>query len=398
MRCVNPLGMKHTYPYGYIITDYKPVIYTNMIKLLSASAMAVVLLAACQGNAQQNTEEVIYQENNITVKESSPILTKLKYETIALQPFSNEFRTVGTVQAETGHFAEVNVPFDGRVLRSLVSLGSKVSAGQTLFEMSSPEFLETSKAYFQSVQNYEKAKADYERKKVLTEHGISSKKELQEAQVEAENARHDMESAAATLRVYGTDPTNMKMGQPMRIVAPISGEVVRNDVTVGAFTKADSDPLITIADLNKVWVNALIKERYIGSVTKGGKAEIVIEGSSDEPIEGQVINVGNLVDEESRSVQVIISCNNPDLKLKHGMYVSVHFLAEAQDAVVVPATAIFQGEESSYVYVCTDQKNMFQKRKVELGGSNDDSSMVCIKSGLKAGEKIISVGGLYLNN
>ena len=112
MRCVNPLGMKHTYPYGYIITDYKPVIYTNMIKLLSASAMAVVLLAACQGNAQQNTEEVIYQENNITVKESSPILTKLKYETIALQPFSNEFRTVGTVQAETGHFAEVNVPFD----------------------------------------------------------------------------------------------------------------------------------------------------------------------------------------------------------------------------------------------------------------------------------------------
>lgn len=369
-----------------------------MKKNCIAIFVAAILVCGCAGSAQQNKEEVTYQENTVTVDAESPILSKLSYETVAEQPFNNEFRTVGTVQAETGHFAEVNVPFDGRVTRSLVSLGTKVTAGQTLFEMSSPEFLEASKSYLQNVKIFEKAKADYDRKKVLAEHGITSKRELEEVKVEFENARQDMEAAAATLRAYGNDPASVKMGQNMRIVAPISGEVVYNGVTVGAFTKADSDPLITIADLNKVWVNALIKERFIGMVVKGGQAEIVPESGTAEPIMGQVINVGNMVDEETRSVQVIINCDNKDLALKHGMYVSVHFLSEQQNAIVVPSTAVFQGEETAYVFVCTSQKNVFEKRLVELGGSNDDNSKLCIKKGLKAGERIISVGGLYLNN
>ncbi len=360
--------------------------------------MAVVLLSACGGKGEQQTIEVSYEGNQVTVDGASPILSKLKYETLSLKPFSNEFRTVGTVQAETGKFAEVNVPFDGRVIRSHVKLGTKVSAGQALFDMSSPEFLEASKDYFQNLQNYEKAKADYERKKVLAQHGIVSQKELEEAYAECENVRHDKDFAAATLRVYGTDPATVKMGQAMTIVSPISGEVVENNVTVGAFTKADSDPLVTVADLHKVWVNARVKEHSIGSVTTGGKAEIIPESDTDQVIDGEILNVGNLVDEETRSVQVVIACDNQDLKLKHGMFVSVHFLSEAKDAIVVPATAVFLGEQSSFVYVCTDQPNVFQRRAVELGSSNDDKSEICIKSGLQPGEKIIAEGGLYLNN
>lgn len=369
-----------------------------MNKIYSACMLAALMLSACAGSGEQKTAEITYQDNIITVSGESPILTKLKYETLSVQPFSNEFRTVGTVQAETGKFAEVNVPFDGRVIRSHVKLGTKVSAGQSLFDMSSPEFLEASKEYFQNVQNYEKAKSDYERKKVLAQHGIASQKELEEALTEAENARHDMEYSAATLKVYGTNPANMKMGQAMTIVSPISGEVVQSNVTVGAFTKADGDPLVTIADLHKVWVNARVKEHFIGSAIAGGSAEIISEADAETVIKGEILNVGNLVDEETRSVQVVIACDNQDLKLKHGMFVSVHFLSEAKDAIVVPATAVFLGEQSSFVYVCTDQPNVFKRREVELGSSNDDKSQICIKSGLNPGEKIIAEGGLYLNN
>lgn len=367
-------------------------------KYYAIMMMAAMLLSACAGKGEQPSPEITYTGNKVTVAAESPILNKLQYETVSLKPFTNEFRTVGTVQAETGKLAQVNVPFDGRVIRSHVKLGSKVNAGQPLFEMSSPDFLEASKEYFQSLQNYEKAKAEYDRKKVLTQHGIASQKDLQEAQVEAENARHDMEYAASTLKVYGMDPASVKMGQAMNVVAPISGEVVQSDVTVGAFTKADSDPLMTIADLHKVWINARVKEHYIGSVSEGGKAEIRSEANPTEMFTGDILNVGNMVDEETRSVQVIIGCDNQDLKLKHGMFVSVHFLSEVQDAVVVPATAVFQGEQHCFVYVCTGEQNVYERREVELGSTNDDNTEVCIKSGLKAGEKIIAVGGLYLNN
>lgn len=360
--------------------------------------MAGLMLSSCGGSEEQPTAEVRYEGHVVIVDTLSPILTKLQTQTLQLRPFSSEFRTVGTVQAETGKFAEVNLPFDGRVIRQHVSLGARVRAGQTLFEVSSPDFLEASKEYFQNQQNYDKARADYERKQVLAQHGIASQKELEESFAELENARHDKEYSAAALRVYGTDPATVRMGQPMTIVSPISGEVVRNDVTVGAFIKGDSDPMMAIADLHKVWINARVKEHFIAQVSPGGQAEIRSESDPSTLISGQILNVGNLVDEESRSVQVIIACDNADLRLKHGMYVSVHFVSEPRPSVVVPMTAVFQGEQQCYVYVCTDRVNVFERREVKLGANNDDNTEVCIESGLAAGEQIVAAGGLYLNN
>ncbi|MCQ2147618.1 MAG: efflux RND transporter periplasmic adaptor subunit, partial [Bacteroidales bacterium] len=193
-----------------------------MKRIIVSGVAAASLLCSCAGNVETPTQELVYKGDTVTVSVESSILSKLEIETLSVEPFSDEFRTVGTAQAENGHYAEVGVPFDGRIARSFVRLGLKVSAGQALFEFSSPEFLEASKEYFQSQKNYEKAKADYDRKKELLSHGISSQRDLEEALTEAENARHDMEYAESTLRVYGADPKSIQMGQSMRIVAPIS--------------------------------------------------------------------------------------------------------------------------------------------------------------------------------
>lgn len=363
-----------------------------------AIAMAFFCLAACTGNGSGMAEEITYQKDSVIVREDSPIISKLKFETLRKEPFSSEFRTVGTVQAETGHYAEVGVPFDGRVIKALVQLGMKVRAGQALFEFSAPELLETSKLYFQSKRSYETAKANYDRKEALKGSGIVSQRELEETLTEAENARNEMEYAEAAIRVYGMDPSSVTLGQAQKILAPISGEIVRNNLIPGSFTKADGEALVTIADLGRVWVTAQVKERFIGAVNPGGTAEVFTEADPDEAIIGKVINVGNLVDEQTRSVQVVISCDNPETKLKHGMYVSVHFISEPQESILVPSTAVFQGEESSYVYVTTDKLNVFLKRFVETGSADDGKSRIHIKSGLCEGERILSEGGLFLNN
>lgn len=364
-----------------------------------AIIMACLVLSSCNNTEQGTKEEIRYQGDTVTVNAGSPILSKISTSTLAPESFSSEFRTVGTVQAEMGHYAEVGVPFDGRITTSKVMLGSRVRAGQTLFEVSSPEFFEASKQYFQNLRSYETAKSSYERKKSLKDAGVVSLRELEEAYTEAENARQEKEASLATFRAYGMDPSTMKPGEAMRIVAPISGEVVRCSITPGAYTKADGEALLTIADLGKVWVTAQVKERFTGAVTKGGKAEIFTEAEPQTPIWGKVLNIGNLVDEQTRSVQVIVECDNSDLKLKHGMYVSVHFISELANAIVVPSSAIFQGERASFVYVVPEgRKNTFLRRYVFVGESNDDNTMVRIVKGLQEGECIVSKGGIYLND
>ena len=361
--------------------------------------MACLLLFSCNESGEKTKQDISYQGDSVKVSAGSPILSRISTETVERKPFSSEFRTVGTVQAEMGHYAEVGVPFDGRITTSKVMLGSRVYAGQTLFEVSSPDFFEASKQYFQNLRIYETAKSSYERKKALQEAGVVSERELEEAYTEAENARQEKSASEAAFRAYGMDPSNMEPGQAMRIVAPISGEVVRCNIIPGAFIKADSEALLTLADLGRVWVTAQVKERFVGRVTKGGNVEIFTEAEPDCPIQGKVLNIGNLVDEQTRSVQVIVACDNADLKLKHGMYVSAHFISKPEDAIVVPSTAVFQGEKTSYVYMAApDADNIFLRHAVTVSESNDDNTEVHIVDGLLPGDRIVSEGGLYLNN
>lgn len=368
-----------------------------MKKTYCAIAVACLLLSSCKGGGDNNNEEISYKGDTVTVNAASPILTKITTKVLEKEAFSSELRTVGTVQAETGRYAEAGVPFDGRITKSEVMLGSRVRAGQTMFEMSSPEFFEAAKIYFQNKGSYKIAKSSYERKKALREAGVVSVRELEEAFAAAENALQEKNASEAAFRAYGMDPARIKSGQAMQVVAPISGEVVRCNITPGAYVKADGEALVTIADLRSVWVTAQVKERFIGSVSKGGRVELFTEADHETPIWGKVLNIGNLVDEQTRSVQVIVACDNPEMKLKHGMYVSVHFISEPKDAVVVPSTAVFQGEKASYVYMAADKGNVFLRRQVKVGESNDDNTRVHIVEGLLPGEKIVSEGGLYLN-
>lgn len=369
-----------------------------MKKTYCAMAMACLLLPACKGTGEKTIEEISYRRDSVIVNPASPIIQKISTIELQKEPFSNEFRTVGTVQAETEHYAEVGVPFDGRITKARVMLGSRVHAGQTLFELSSPEFFEASKTYFQNLRNYETAKSAYERKKELQGSGVVSVRELEEAFTELENSRQEKSASEAAFMAYGMNPSSIEPGQSMHIVAPISGEVVRCSITPGAYTKADGDALVTIADLRKVWVTAQVKERFIGSVTKNGDAEIFTEADPETPIKGKVLNIGNLVDEQTRSIQVIVACDNPERKLKHGMFVSVHFISEPEDAVVVPSTSVFQGENSSYVYLASDEENVFLRHQVTVGAADDSNTKVHILKGLQEGDIIVTEGGLYLNN
>lgn len=370
-----------------------------MTGIMSACIVALCVTAvACSGREQRNAEEITRNGDTVTISTTSPILGKITCDTVATEPFTTEFRSYGSVQAENGRYADICLPFDGRIIRSCVRIGQKVEKGQTLFEMSSPEYLATSKEYFQSLQTYHKAKTSFDRKKALSETGIISKKELDEAFAEAENARVDKEYLEATLRVYGTDPSVMKMGQPMKVLAPISGEVAANRVTAGSFLKAEGEPMVTITDLRRVWIPVQVKERFIGKVALGGHAEVFTEADPDTIYKGEIMNVGNIVDEQTRSIEVIVSCDNSDFALKHGMYVAVRFVEQTPDMVVVPSTALFQGEHSSYVYACTDAGNVFVRRQVTVGQMNRDNTVASILGGISKGERIITEGGLYLNH
>ena len=370
-----------------------------MNKYIIAFLCLSLITISCVNNKTNNEiAELTFEGDTITLVENSPILEQIIVQEAELQDFSAEFRTVGTVRPVSGKLAEIAPPFAGRIVKSYIHLGQKVSAGSPVFELSSTEFYEAVKTYFAAQSVNETAQKNYNRQKELVAHGIVSQKDLEQAQNEANIAQQEYEQAKASLRIFNVDvgeglAPSLQMGQPLKIVSPISGEVVKSSITIGSYVKEDAEPLAVIADVSKVWVAALVKEKYFGAIKHGDKVEVFTDAHPNKIIWGTIYYIGEMLDEETRSLDVIVACDNTDRQLKLGMFCEAHFLSAPTKAIVLPATAVMQEQESDYVLVET-AKGRYIRRKVVTESVHRNE--VRIVSGIAEGESVIVEGGVFL--
>ena len=366
-----------------------------MNKIFIFISLCVILLASCkQNNKEQDNSGIQYKGDTIIIKDAPHILEHIIVQEAQLQAFSGEFRTVGTVRPVSGRFAEIASPFAGRIVKSFVKLGQKVGVGSPMFELGSSDFYEATKAYFAAQSANELAQKHYNRQKELVVNGVAAQKDLEQAKSEADIASKESEQAKATLRIFNIDAASLQMGQPLKVTSPISGEVVKYNLTIGGYAKEDSEPLVVVADLSHVWVYALVKEKYFGVIKPGDRVEVFTDAHPDKTIWGTIYHIGEMLDEETRSLEVIVECNNLDRELKLGMFCEVHFLSSPTKAIILPSTAVMLEQNSDYVLIEVS-KGTYIRRRVET--ETADTESVRITSGINEGENIVVKGGIFLN-
>lgn len=247
---------------------------------------------------------------------------------------------------------------------------------------------------FQAVSSRELAKKDLKRKEDLIKNGVSSQKELEEAQNALLIADKEFENASAALRVYQVDNLGeMILGQPLIVRSPISGVVIKDNIVTGQYLKDDTEPIAIVADLSEVWITAQVKEKDIRFINEGSSLDIEISALPGTVIKGNVYHVEEAVDEETRSIQVLSVCDNSGGHLKLGMYTTMHFLSAPVEQIQIPEKALLQGEKDSYVFVQIAPA-IFVRTSVMV--ETTENGIAVISQGLCPGDKIISEGGYYL--
>jgi cobalt-zinc-cadmium efflux system membrane fusion protein len=356
--------------------------------------IAMTILIAC--NNKKNTIEkdnYSVQNDTILVPETSTIAPKLKLETVKSELYQSELITAGTVKAIPNFYAEIAPPFSGRVTKVYLKLGMKTQAGTPLFEMVSPDFIDAQKNFFQAKSAYQVAKLSLKRQQDLKANGVGSQKDLEEAQTNFQVNEKEYQNPIASLKIFGVNVNKLVFGQPLIITSPIAGEIITNQVVMGQYIKADDAPKAKVADLKKVWVSGQIKEKDIRFIHELDGAEIQVDSYPDKKITGKIYHVDEMVDEATRSVQVLIDCLNNDHALKPGMYVTVKFIDTPENTLFVPAKSVLQFNDKSFVFV-QFAKGKYIRRYVETGISK--KGKIAILSGLKSNETIISEGAFYL--
>ncbi|MEG0499293.1 MAG: efflux RND transporter periplasmic adaptor subunit, partial [Alistipes sp.] len=141
------------------------------------------------------------------------------------------------------------------------------------------------------------------------------------------------------------------------------------------------------------WVMAHVKEKDIRLIERLQEVEIRLSASPEESLKGKIYHISEMLDEATRSVEVIIECNNREGKMKPFMYGTVMLTDAKTEAILIPTAAILQQEESNYVLVEVAPLT-FKKVEIEVASTTDDRSVVT--SGLKAGDEIVVKGAFYL--
>jgi membrane fusion protein, heavy metal efflux system len=357
----------------------------------------VLLLQSCGSkeakNGDANKLGIAVSGDSIVNPANSPILSKISCVTVKERNYSSQFTTTGTVKVMAGCSAEVATPFEGRISRSFIKLGQKVKARAPIFEVLSSEYFETVKGYVQAKQEKLLAGNAYSRQKDLMAHAVGAKKDLEEAEAAFRIAQKELERAEASLKIFNVKPSDAAMGKPLVVRSPISGEVVKCNLTVGQYLKGDAEPVVTVANLDKVWVVARVKEKSIGLIGQHDKVQVTTDAYPGKPVSGEVTYVGSLLDEETRSVEFYIECSNGSRMLKPGMFASVAFDHKNANAIVLPASAIMQDANGSYLFVKVGN-NKFARRVVTTTSCNERE--VIIRSGINVGDVVVAKGGVLL--
>jgi cobalt-zinc-cadmium efflux system membrane fusion protein len=328
--------------------------------------------------------------------------SRLHVQPVGVSTFRPSIETNGTVAFDADVSTQVLAPISGPVTRILVQPGAEVSRGQPLALVSSPDFA-TAVATFRKAQgSATQARRVADLDQQLWKNDAIARRDLEQAQVDAQNAEADRDAALQQLRSLGVADAQiaeLRAGGPMptlegAIRAPIAGTVVERLVNPGQLLQAGSTPTFTIADLSTVWVQANVFEADLASVHVGDAADVVTS-ASPTPLHGTVRYVAALVDPGTKATAVRVVVPNPARLLKRDMFVTVTLHSSvSRTGVLVPVSSVLRDEDNLPFVFVEVTPGAFARRSITLGPRVGDQYQVT--AGLKAGDQLITEGGLFV--
>ncbi|MFH1406452.1 MAG: efflux RND transporter periplasmic adaptor subunit [Candidatus Omnitrophota bacterium] len=274
----------------------------------------------------------------------------------------------------------------GRVEKILVEEGQKVKKDQPLILVEKIDYelsVQKSQAALMSANaNLENAVANFSRMKKLLERDTISKQEYDRFEAAYKSAQAQAKDAQASLSISEDKLANTSIN------APFEGFIAEKLTEVGEQVSS-AEPVIRIANINKVKVEADVPQNFLGQIKEGKSVKVKVDTYPGEVFSGKIFSIRPIADLATRTFNVKIELDNPKYLLRGGMFANVDIMLERrQKALILPRDAVLFKEGKAYVFVVEDLAA--RRRDLELGISEENN--VEILSGISK-EDIIVVSG-----
>ena len=368
---------------------------------LAAASAVMLVLTGCGGppaNTSANSSSAKNSDNAELFTIPQEQMAHVQVLTVQPTTLPRSLRLTGAVAYNSFRTTPVITQVSGPVSRVVVVPGQKVHQGVPMLYVASPDYSQLRTNYLKAKEAYALAQKGYARARDLYEHKAIAEQNLEQAQSAEVQASGDLASSQAALKVMGiTDPDELVKGPPsfeVPVRAPISGEVVEQDVSAGQLIQPGTTQCFMISDIGSVWVLVNIYQKDLPYVRVGDTVAIRTD-TYPEAFHGRISYVAASLDPNTRTLQARIETNNPGEKLKKDMYVVATVNAGTiPNAIALPDAAVLRDSENQPFVYAAAASNQFGRRSVTLGESLNGQTQII--SGLKAGDQVIGNGSLFL--
>ncbi len=359
------------------------------------SLLVTALLSACS-DPVDNTKVITKTASipgEVFLAENSPKKDYIKTATLTLSQHPLLEPIAGKISYNEKLTSRISSPVAGRVISTPITLGTQVQTGSTLLELDSPDVASAEADYTAAEADYTLAQKAWTRQQELFTGKAISQKDLEQAQDTLNDARSSLQRTQQHLKNLHINAGHSDGHFSLR--SPISGTVIERNVNPGMEIRPDLDkPLYIVSDLKKLTLLMEVFEVNLSKIKLGQKLSVSVPAYPGTVFPASVEYIAQILDENTRTVQVRCDLPNPDGRLLPGMFATITVNSDPSDqAIVLPLTAIFTEGDSDYVFIALEGHH-YKQRAVNIGLRLKDKAI--ITDGLQANEQVVIEGALTL--
>jgi membrane fusion protein (multidrug efflux system) len=299
---------------------------------------------------------------------------------VQTETWQHYLAAVGSLVATQGILVTTEVA--GKVSAIHFESGQQVQAGALLLQIDDS----VDQAELEGiVAERRMAELQYKRREELLDSKTISRSDVDEAQLRLQNGIAQLDTKRAMIA-------------KKRISAPFSGWLGIRQVDLGEYLQPGA-AIVPLDAMDPIYLDYALPERHLDQISTDQSIEIEVQSFPGEVFTGRIAAINPGIDPGTRSLQVRALLQNPEARLRPGMFAEVRtLLPESPGVLTLPQTAITYNPYGDSVFVILEGESgsSVQRRQVKTGGVRN--GRVEIVSGLQAGDTVVAAGQVKLRN
>jgi Cu(I)/Ag(I) efflux system membrane fusion protein len=356
----------------------------HMLKNQTALVLAAVLLISCGKPASQAPAEEAAKDappaGTVLLTPAAIAAGGITVEAARLLPAARRIAMPGELTFNARRLAHMTARAVGRLERVLAFKGDRVTQGQVLAEIYSPDYLALQAEFLQVLDRVSRLRGDPDEASASAFLDAARKKL---APLGVTPADLDQLAATRTVRPF------------LAVRAPFAATVIETNAVEGDRVELATN-MFKLADLSSLWAELHIFEKNLAAMRLGMDVVLSTQAYPGEEFRGHLVLIGDVMDDKTRTVEGRVEIANPSGRFKTGMYVeAVLTETEGRTALFIAETALQEYQNKTVVFVQAGP-GKFLLRPVETAERPD--GLVAIIKGLAEGELVVTTGSFLLKS